>query len=119
MLLQVQLKGGIPLTNKETVYLEKIFTAVPLMSNDEKDRLLRIAEKMEREKGVEVANDKSNSLANLLSILKVLVIYVIGTFVLGFCMVYFSGVIEVAVEILLYLLCVAFLAVGFIVGGLA
>lgn len=34
-------------------------------------------------------------------------------------MVYFSGVIEVAVEILLYLLCVAFLAVGFIVGGLA
>ena len=76
-------------------------------------------EEMEREKGVEVANDKGNSLANLLSILKILVIYVIGTFVLGFCMVYFSGVIEVAVEILLYLLCVAFLAVGFIVGGLA
>ena len=118
MLLQVQLKGGIPLTNKETVYLEKIFTAVPLMSNDEKDRLLGIAEEMER-KGVESKKDKSSSLANLLSILKVLVIYVIGTFVLGFCMVYFSGVIEVAVEILLYLLCVAFLAVGFIVGGLA
>lgn len=89
------------------------------MSNDEKDRLLGIAEEMEREKGVEVANDKSNSLANLLSILKVLMIFVIGTFAFGFCMVYFAGVIEVVVEILLYLLCIAFLAVGFIVGGLA
>lgn len=107
------------MTNKETVYLEKIFTAVPLMSSDEKDRLLGIAEEMEREKGVEVANEKSNSLANLLSILKVLMIFVIGTFALGFCMVYFAGVIEVVVEILLYLLCIAFLAVGFIVGGLA
>ena len=107
------------MTNKETVYLEKIFTAVPLMSNDEKDRLLGIAEEMEREKGVEVANNKSNSLSNLLSILIVLVIFVIGTFVLGFCMVNFAGALEIIVEILLYLLCVVFLAVGFIVGGLA
>ena len=95
------------MTNREIVYLEKIFTAVPLMSNDEKDRLLSIAEKMEREKSVEITNDKSNSLSNLLSILKVLVIYVIGTFVLDFCMVNFAGVLEIVVEILL---CVAFLA---------
>ena len=47
------------MTNKETVYLEKIFTAVPLMSNDEKDRLLGIAEEMEREKGVEVAGQSA------------------------------------------------------------
>ena len=89
------------------------------MSNDEKDRLLSIAEKMEREKSVEITNDKSNSLSNLLSILIVLVIFVIGTFVLGFCMVNFAGALEIIVEILLYLLCVVFLAVGFIVGGLA
>lgn len=65
------------MNNKESVYLETIFTAVSLMSDDEKDRLLGIAEEMER-KGVETKKDKSSSLTNLLTILKTLMICMLG-----------------------------------------
>lgn len=106
------------MNNKESVYLKTIFTAVPLMSDDEKDRLLRIAEEMERKKNVENDKDRSNSLANLLSILKVLMICVLGTFAFGFCMVFIPGIIEIAVEVLLYLLLLAVLIGTFIGWGL-
>lgn len=105
------------MTNKETVYLETIFTAVPLMSDDEKDHLLGIAEEMDR-KSVETKKDKSSSLANLLSILKALMICMLGTFAFGFCMVFLPGIIEITVEVLLYLLLLAVLIGAFIGWGL-
>lgn len=105
------------MNNKETVYLETIFTAVPLMSDDEKDHLLGIAEEMER-KGVETKKAKSSSLANLLSILKPLLICILGSFAVGFCMLYFAGIIEIIIEILLYMLLIAVLIGAFVGSGL-
>ena len=54
------------------------------------------------------------------SILKALIIVIVGTVAFGLCLVclvYFGGIIEQVIEILLYLLCVAGLAVGFIFGA--
>lgn len=51
------------------------------------------------------------------SILKALIIVIVGTVAFGLCLVYFGGIIEQVIEILLYLLCAAGLAVGFIFGA--
>ena len=48
------------------------------------------------------------------SVLKALLIVTVGTVAFCLCLVYFGGVIEQGIEILLYLFCVAFLAVGLI-----
>ena len=51
------------------------------------------------------------------SILKALIIVIVGTVAFCLCLVYFGGIIELVIEILLYLLCVAGLAAGFIFGA--
>ena len=51
------------------------------------------------------------------SILKALIIVIVGTVAFCLSLVYFGGIIEQVIEILLYLLCVAGLAVGFIFGA--
>ena len=54
---------------------------------------------------------------NMRSVLKALIIVIVGTVAFGLCLVNFGGIIEQVIEVLLYLLCVAGLAVGFIFGA--
>ena len=54
---------------------------------------------------------------NMRSVLKVLIIVTVGTAAFCLCLVYFGGIIEQVIEILLYLLCVAGLMVAFILGA--
>ena len=51
------------------------------------------------------------------SVLKTLIIVTVGTLAFCLCLVYFGGIIEQGIEILLYLLCVAGLVAAFILGA--
>lgn len=59
--------GGLLLEDKEMFYLEKIFKAIPHMTDFEKGRLFGIAEEMERQgsavslKKSSISGDKGNN----------------------------------------------------------
>ena len=61
--------------------------------------------------------DEKGVVVNMRSVLKALIIVTVGTVAFCLCLVYFGGIIEQAIEILLYLLCVAGLAAAFILGA--
>lgn len=52
------------------------------------------------------------------SLIKTCIFTIIGIVVFGVCIECFGGAIEVVIEMLLYLLCLGFLAAGFIFGAL-
>ncbi len=52
------------------------------------------------------------------SLIKTCIFTIIGIVVFGVCIEYFGGAVEVVIEMLLYLLCLGFLAAGFIFGAL-
>lgn len=56
--------------------------------------------------------------SHMRSLIKICFFTIIGIVVFGVCIEYFGGAIEAAIEILLYLLCLGFLAAGFIFGAL-
>ena len=56
--------------------------------------------------------------SHMRSLIKTCIFTIIGIVVFGACIEYFGGAIEVVIEMLLYLLCLGFLAAGFIFGAL-
>ena len=56
--------------------------------------------------------------SHMRSLIKTCIFTIIGIVVFGVCIEYFGGAVEVVIEMLLYLLCLGFLAAGFIFGAL-
>ena len=56
--------------------------------------------------------------SHMRSLIKTCIFTIIGIVVFGVCIEYFGGAVEVVIEMLLYILCLGFLAAGFIFGAL-